>query len=310
MLPSNIFFILITLLVLLLHLDLYECVNENIENKKDKLLIYFTLSIKKEYIHLLLLLIKSIRTYGNFTGDLLLITDGNNNYTAYIEKKVKNISNDNDNIYFMYIKRQDFFRSYFNRLLIFSYKHINRYNKILYLDSDILILNNINKIFMLLDKKKEDKKVYSVKEGSLDNPWWGGTSFFTKKNLEHFKKAKQMDAFNAGILLFQNNKHIVKHFDDMIKKREEWLNLKKPIPVCLDQCFIVYVLSMSNSIDNQKMNKYVDLNPTTKLGNNNMNKTIFHFQGQTGNPSSKILKIFAFIKKNNLTHLSIKMPSK
>jgi len=44
---------------------------------------------------------------------------------------------------------------------LFNYPHINKFSKILYLDVDILITGNLNKLF---EEQLEDK-IYCLKEG-------------------------------------------------------------------------------------------------------------------------------------------------
>ena len=52
-----------------------------------------------------------------------------------------------------------------------KFKSILEYNRILYLDSDVLIVNDINNIFDLI----EDDILYVLEEGTIeyDADWWG-----------------------------------------------------------------------------------------------------------------------------------------
>ena len=64
-----------------------------------------------------------------------------------------------------------------------------------------------------------------------------------------------------------------------------------PIPICLDQPFIVYHAVKNNLYDNQKLINIVINNP-----NNFNNETISHFPGGPGHYESKIVKMSNYMR--------------
>jgi lipopolysaccharide biosynthesis glycosyltransferase len=83
------------------------------------------------------------------------------------------------------------------RLDIFSLTSISDCNKILYLDTDILIKDDINKVF---DVCKDDV-LYTLEEGSIidQSDYWGKRIFGEEAN-----NYADKTAFTSGVLLFNN----------------------------------------------------------------------------------------------------------
>jgi hypothetical protein len=101
------------------------------------------------------------------------------------------------------------------RLHIFEYENIDHYNKILYLDTDIIIQGNIMKIFECLI----EDKLYAVKENNINTSFNGAFFFdFNKFDLN-------TPAFNAGVLLFKNSANIRRVFCDINKHIQNFKNV-------------------------------------------------------------------------------------
>ena len=118
------------------------------------------------------------------------------------------------------------------RLHIFGYPFINRYSKILYLDTDIVVQGDLMRVFDLL---KEDK-VYAVKEYDVYGPGHGAYFF------DFSKIDKKTPSLNSGILLFRNSARVRSIFSCI---NEHIAALRKSgslLPGCMDQPFIAYHL--------------------------------------------------------------------
>jgi hypothetical protein len=116
------------------------------------------------------------------------------------------------------------------RIHIFDYENINCYDKILYLDSDILIQRDISLIF---DCLKYDK-LYVKREFDIHGVGHGGYFF------DFDKWPKNHPSLNSGTLLFRNSPAIRATFHEI---RTHIANLKKYNsiwPNCMDQSFIAY----------------------------------------------------------------------
>ena len=256
-----------------------------------KTIIYSCVFFNEKYINLVNLLLKSYKLFGNSPDnvDYLIICN------THFQKKIKAIF-DNLNISgkIWCIDLKTKFEAGYSRLKIFDYPDINLYNKILYLDCDILVTNSINKI---LDFQLENK-LYALKEGNTNHVFWGN---------QFFDNNPHCAAFTSGILLFNNHKVIKDLFSQILLHIHNHITSMLPIPICLDQPFIVYHAVKNNLYDNKKLINIVINNP-----NNFNNETISHFPGGPGYYESKIIKMTNFmnnvmfnLNKNNYFKIQI-----
>ena len=135
-----------------------------------KNLIYFCAFFDKRILDLLDSLLKSIQRFSNINEgiDLLLITTPD-----FKDKSNEIIKKYNLNCNIWTINLTTKFNAHCSRLNIFNYNKINSYSKILYIDIDVLITNDLNNLFNL---QLEDK-LYALKEGNTRHYFWGGYLF-------------------------------------------------------------------------------------------------------------------------------------
>ena len=107
------------------------------------------------------------------------------------------------------------------RLDLFNLQSVQKYSKILYLDTDIIVKGDLKIIFDLCQKDK----LYVLEEGSIDSDtdFWGKTLFQNAGDLELYTNKS---AFTSGILLF-NNSVKMKELLHKIKFLEEENNTLK-----------------------------------------------------------------------------------
>ncbi len=170
------------------------------------------------------------------------------------------------------------FESSCARVYIFDYPDIMSYDKIMYLDTDVLVTNNLNKIFNLELKDK----LYAVQEGTTADVLWGA---------QFFNNGLNIPAFNAGVLLFPNSEPIRNLITKIRTHIEDHKKEGKPIPICLDQPFIVYHAITDNMYDNQSVKDLIHINPE---GNNG--QCVSHFAGGPGHYEPKIVKMEQYIR--------------
>jgi hypothetical protein len=253
----------------------------------SKTLIYSCIFFNENYINLIDLLLKSYKLFGNPSDDIDYLIICNPQFKEKIQKIFYNL-NINGKIWCIDLKTK--FEAGYSRLKIFDYPDINLYEKILYLDADILITNSINNI---LDFQLENK-LYTLQEGNTNHPFWGS---------QFFDKNPNCTAFTSGILLFNNNIIIKDLFSQILLHIHDHINSMIPIPECLDQPFIIYHAVKSNLYDNQKLITIVINNPT-----NFNNETICHFPGGPGHFESKMIKMSRFM--NNMISRNAKNKKK
>lgn len=109
-----------------------------------------------------------------------------------------------------------------NKLKIFDYSNINEYNKILYIDCDMLLVGNLNdlfshatlenKLYVFNNKRVEKNSFLSI---------FHGVQYKSELVLEA-ANSKNYFPFNAGQFLFLNSDRMKSHFYNVIKFSKEW----------------------------------------------------------------------------------------
>jgi lipopolysaccharide biosynthesis glycosyltransferase len=136
--------------------------------------------------------------------------------------------------------------SCYARYSIFEYEHIHNYQKILYLDTDIIVQNDLTTLFNI----DIEDRIYAIPEGSIQFDAWGGM-FFDFTTID-----KSTSGINAGILLFKNTEFSRMLFKDIT----DHITFMKRIGCCMpemaDQPFLNFHCIKSNRQDIILMNKY------------------------------------------------------
>lgn len=132
----------------------------------------------------------------------------------------------------------------FARLYIFEYEHIMTYDKILYLDTDIVIQGDLMNLF---NETIEDK-IYGLKEGTIEHEihggWWFDFSTIDKNTI----------GINSGILLFKPTETMKTIFTETLNHVDELKN--KTMPQCADQPFVNYHFIKASKYDVQLIDKH------------------------------------------------------
>ncbi len=251
------------------------------EHDSSMNLIYMCVFHQESYINLLQLLLTSIQEKANVnrkTTDILIITSPT--FYPIIQAQVSSIDLP---LKYHILDIHTLMEASCCKLTIFEYKDIDKYNKILYLDTDVLLNADVN---VLLDHDISSDKIYALEEGVIGHEFWGAQFFnFTSYN-------RDTPAYSAGVLYFRNSSAMKGLFSDINTHINSYMQHHGP-PVCLDQPFVVYNSVMQNKCDNQFMKQYMENNPAYV----SPTKIIYHFPGGPGDYSSKIHKMTAFWRK-------------
>ena len=259
--------------------------------------IFICLFNNPNYINMLFLLLESIQLYGELKDTEILI------YTStqfmkviklcpypIINELTKFEINDNYKTVEKACKsRLDLFD-----LLVHTNKKYN-YEKILYLDTDIIVKGNLQNIFDLC----HEDKLYVLEEGSInsDTDFWGKTLFQNAGDLELHTKKMDAKAFSSGILLFNNCEKIKDLFTAIQKDM-----IARPFKFyCHDQPYIVYNAFKYGLYDNQTLKPFVVNNDYDIKSN----KIIHHFPGDPGMHQNKLKHMVAFIINLKQMHFKI-----
>ena len=241
---------------------------------------------QKQYVDMFFILLESLFIYGDLGFDTNILVYTSTHFMKIIKQshlfddvKVKFEINDTyDNID----------KACKARLDLFNLPSITNYSKILYLDTDILIKDDINKVFNVC---KEDL-LYVLEEGGIDSDtdFWGKSLFGNEIDNYNDKTA-----FTSGILLFNNCEKMRNLF---IKINEDIINRPHNF-ACFDQPYIIYNAFKYNLYNNKELISFAVNNDT----NINSNYVIHHFPGGPGVYQHKIVAMTNFL--NNIKDFTI-----
>jgi len=240
-------------------------------------LIYFTLGYNENYLNLIDLCIESLYK-NNYDGDFLFISE--------YKDKILNKINFKKTPYFIFSKNENMFQSSANKFKIHEFNEIQKFEKIIFCDSDILFLKNPKELF---DKINENK-VFMCKENHLmSHELWGG-NLLNNEEKENIAKNK-IYGMNAGFFGFNSNiAHIFKDIEEYM-----YQNLNKG-NCCLEQPYLNVYLYRNDLYDNSFSEE------VTAKGYHldAFNGTAIHFTTESGNYQKKYDKMVNFIQKNKL----------
>tara|TARA_B110001469_G_C9625159_1_gene312014 strand:+ start:223 stop:1152 length:930 start_codon:yes stop_codon:yes gene_type:complete len=279
---NKISLILFFFIVFLLLNNLKKEKFKNIKNNSRKL-IYLCCFLKEKYIKEVELLVKSIFEFGkiNNNTDILIITD----YKLKKKFDKLKISKNRKIKFFILDDIKNIEDACFSRYRIINYNKLQLYNKILYLDTDIIISNELKSIFNI-----NPKKFIVLKESYFGHKFHGGLYFPDKI------KRKKIHSFSSGIIYFKNTKDNIKTFQKVLDMK----NNKNTIidKFVFDQPVLNYILFNEKKYDNISFGNLVENNPQ-KL----VNQVICHFPGGVGSYKyGKMNKFYNIIKLQKKIH--------
>jgi len=193
---------------------------------------------EKKYLDVFFLLLESIFTYGNLDEKTFILVYTSTSFMNII--KLSNLFND-EKIKFEINDTCDIIENSYKAVLnFFKLQSSNNYKKILYLDTNILVKDDINKVFKIC----EEDILYVLEDGNINdsNNYWGEILFGNEIDNYNDKSA-----FTCGILLFNNCEKIVDLFDkindNIIKTPYNFL--------CHEQPYIIYNAFKYNLYNNK-----------------------------------------------------------
>jgi predicted O-methyltransferase YrrM len=238
--------------------------------------IFVCVFLNEKYIQLFFLFLESLYIYGNLTDDVDILV-----YTSSaFEKKIRESHLFSESVRFEVndtINTLD--TACKARLDLFLLPSVKDYDKILYLDVDMLIKDNIDKVFDLVT----EDVLYVLEEGTIEHYYWGKDLFGdTIHNYE------DKTAFSSGLLLFRRCERIMELFADI--QRE----IKKRSVIFYDQPYIVCGAFQAGAYNNKilksfAVNQYNDsIHP---------DKVIYHFPGGPGDATPKLERMSVFFQR-------------
>lgn len=252
---------------------------------KSRNLIYCCVFYNKDYFRLLELLLKSMKIFSTLDSfDFLVMTSPE--FVPLVQGIGRTLNLD--------IKTftQNFstiFQAACARLFIFDYPEIKGYEKILYIDTDIIIKSNLDPIF---DLPIQDL-LYGIESGTISSLSFGGQFF----DFENSEIKREMPGINSGTLLFLNSKTIQELFSRIRLHVESFTREGNTPPYCMDQPFINFHAISNSLYDNSLLNPLVSLFEGNDTVLNYNSSSICHFSFPIGNFGHKFSRMSDFLSK-------------
>lgn len=251
--------------------DNYVCSIGEVIPKKN--LVYFSVFHNRDYFRLADLLMKSLRLYSSTDAfDVLVLTSPD------FAKEVSALGA----MFVHYLPLTTIFEAACARLQIFTYPHIAQYDKILYLDTDIIIKKNLAPMFNL----DIGDLLYGIESGTIESPSFGSQFFGDTVD-------KTTTGINSGTLLFKNCSAIQSLFERI---RLHINTFTGAPPYCMDQPFINYHAIKDRLYDNQLLKPLVSLYEDKEIPTNVATSTICHFSFPIGDAGHKYERMATFFR--------------
>lgn len=250
---------------------------------KSPNLVYCCVFYNRDYFKLLDLLLKSMKMYSSQeTFDFLVMT------SPGFESEVRQLSMTLElELKVFCIDLQTIFQAACARLSIFDYPEISGYEKILYLDSDILIRADLSPIFKL----PIEDLLYGIESGNIGSLSFGGQFF------DFGKIDQNLAGINSGTLLFFNSENMKNLFLRIKGHVDKFTNDGNQPPYCMDQPFINFHAIKDSLYNNKLLIPHVTLFEGEDIVNNCSTSAICHFSFPIGNFGHKFYRMCEFFSR-------------
>jgi lipopolysaccharide biosynthesis glycosyltransferase/SAM-dependent methyltransferase len=219
--------------------------------KIHKQLLYMCVFCKKDYVTMFKMLLFSIRSSTSLESvDIVVLTD------KTLESSVKKVAAD------LYLTIHTMIvdgittghQASSAKLKIFEYQPIYSYERVLYLDTDILVQHDLAP---LLTMPLEDI-LYAVKGGPNGIDYLHGSWFFDDKEM-----MKITEPFNAGAFIFQPTESIYTLFQHTQHHIQCFFDMNLPHPYCYEQPFMNYHFIKANRYNTKALQNHIHLDHPT-----------------------------------------------
>lgn len=243
-------------------------------------LVYYVVGGHPEYVELLKFSINTVRHFPeNHKIDIMVMCDAD--YAPYVSA----CSIDNIHIHIT-PNNSDHVIASMRKTEIFDFLEFHQYDRVLFLDCDIVIAGPLQPIFDLLQR---DDVLYVVHEGTENSlhtnlHWHCRDKPYDPATLAAFEE-KGIYVFNAGQFGFRPSMQMKEHFAQICKEKQ-----------CYNSSFHFYEQSFMNNHFNRSFAVAYDMKPYVRLfaQSNPEGHIINHFSGCGTSFQTKLEQMRAF----------------
>lgn len=278
----------------------FSAVDQLIEKSKKiddsligtKSLVYYSVYFEGDYLTLLNLSIESLLKHEKKPFDILIITDKATKPHIEALSFARKITP----LFHITETPKDGIEASINKLEVFNFSQIDEYNRILYLDADIIANSSIKNIFK---QKYKSDVFYTASNHHLTYEHFKthhhGFNTLTKAFIEEMRSNHQMP-FNAGQFFFYNTKRMKTHFDNV-----KWMIANWSGEYFFEQCFMNYYFCKASITNNKLLTNIVSFIVTTDASTENiqLTKPLTHFIAPPLNGGLKVKFINQVISNHN-----------
>lgn len=260
-------------------------------------LIYFTVGVSPDYINLTYWCIYSMLYNGLTLDNIDILIMCDEEYEQYVRAKFPSwikihITDKNPTSVITSMRK----------LEIFKYKDISNYDHILYLDSDIMVLENISELF---EKTLCPEFLYVKQEGNNHTNRMHSLIPYTEEELLYLSK-NNIYVFSCGHFMFKNTSIMKEHFDAILDLIKNYSG-----PYFYEQSFMNYYFNLKNLTNIFLLEPYIDyyrsIYNTCLECVKNPNASIIHFANYEMKSQEKLhnMKVFFHYKEFKMRYHSI-----
>lgn len=244
-----------------------------------KTLIYYTVGYSPAYIDVLALSLRTLRASG-YTGDIAVLCD-----ESFLPRCKEVLGP--DLLFHAFPNSTSPEQASMNKLRIYELPDIEQYDRILFLDSDILVHMNVN---ALLQRVTASGKLYvyteTTKQIDHTNLMWGLCSY-TPLELAIFQMSS-VHVFNAGCFAFVRDEAMKEHFLSI-----QYMITQHVGPFFYEQSFMNVYFNRNGQTDRTLL---TDENYVFPKGEKAYPGYLVHFAGDPGSGKTKLQRMTAYMK--------------
>jgi hypothetical protein len=257
-----------------------------------KNLLYFSVYFDKGYVELMNNSLMSIIKHSTVDFDVLIIADeatqkliAKQPFTQHIQPKYHITPTPIDGV-----------EASKNKTLIYDYAGVDAYDKILFLDCDVVAVGDIAEVFAAC---VDHNKLYTAKSDNMQfhhhRSFHHGFDVIKQEFIDEMTKAKQYP-FNAGQFMFRNSSIMREHFSNLNWFMKAWSG-----EYFFEQAFMCYYFSRAKITDSALNSKLALISTVVDNAYSLQGKILLHFTAPPLDAITKINYINQFIEKNYQT---------
>ena len=242
-------------------------------------LVYYTVGYSPAYIDVLALSIRTLRASG-YVGDVAVLCD-----ESFLPRCKELLGTDLH--YKTFPNSTSPEQASMNKLRIFELPDINRYDRVLFLDSDILVHTNVNAFFHRITTPG-NLYVYTETTKQVDhtNLMWGLCSY-TPLELAVFEMSA-VHVFNAGCFAFVRDDAMKDHFLAI-----QYMITQHTGPFFYEQSFMNVYFNRNGKTDRTL---FTDANYVFPKGERAYPGYLIHFAGDPGSGKTKFHRMTSYMR--------------